>query len=93
MIDAAVAVEGLWVRSRRPGDTFRPLGLGGRKKLQDVFVDRKVPRDRRDRVPLVVDARDRIIWVAGFGPSDDARVTGSTQSVVTLRVKRLGDLG
>ncbi len=92
-LDAAAAADGLWVRSRRPGDAYRPLGLGGRKKLQDVFVDRKVPRDRRDQVPIVVDARDRIVWVAGFGPSDEARVTPATQSVVTLRVNRLGDLG
>ena len=93
-IDAQAAREGLWVRSRRPGDVFRPLGLGGRtKKLQDVFVDRKVPRDRRDQVPLVVDAEDRIVWVCGVGPSEDARVTGSTQSVVTLTVNRLGELG
>ncbi len=93
VVDAGVAADGLWVRSRKPGDTFRPLGLGRRRKLQDVFIDRKVPRDRRDAVPLVVDARDRIVWVAGLGPSDDARVTPATQSVVTLRVSRMGDLG
>jgi tRNA(Ile)-lysidine synthase len=93
VIDAAVAAEGLWIRQRRPGDTYRPFGLGRNKKLQDVFVDRKVPRDRRDRVPLVVDAHDRIVWVTGLGPADDVRVTESTQSVVTLKVRQLGDLG
>jgi tRNA(Ile)-lysidine synthase len=92
-VDAAVAAEGLWVRSRKPGDAYHPLGLGGRKKLQDVFVDRKVPRERRDHVPIVVDARDRIVWVAGLGPSDDARVTDRTQSVVTLRLRELGETG
>ncbi|MDO8943103.1 MAG: tRNA lysidine(34) synthetase TilS, partial [Desulfobacterales bacterium] len=93
VIDVSAAGGGLWVRSRRPGDTFEPLGLGRRRKLQDVFVDRKVPRHRRDHVPLVVDAEDRIVWVAGCGPSDGARVTETTQSVVTLIVKPLGDLG
>ena len=39
----------LVVRNRRPGDRFRPLGLGGQKKLQDFFVDRKVAREARDR--------------------------------------------
>ena len=47
----------LAVRNRRPGDRFRPLGAPGRRKVQDVFVDRKVPRNERDRVPIVVDAR------------------------------------
>jgi tRNA(Ile)-lysidine synthase len=93
VVDAVVAAEGLWVRSRKPGDTYRPFGLGRRKKLQDVFVDRKVPRDKRDQVPIIVDSCDHIVWVAGFGPSDDARVTESTQSVINLRVRRLGDLG
>src|SRR5207247_4062292 len=49
----------LAVRNRRPGDRFRPLGLQGQKKLQDFFVDRKVARQQRDLVPLVVDHQDR----------------------------------
>src|SRR5581483_925670 len=53
-----VGVDGaLAVRNRRPGDRFRPVGLGGRKKLQDEFVDRKIVRGERDSVPIVVDAR------------------------------------
>ena len=92
VIDAAAAA-GLAVRSRRPGDSIRPLGLAGRKKLQDVLVDRKVPRGERDRVPLVVDADDRILWVAGHVVSQDARVTASTRSVVVLKLIRNGEEG
>jgi len=92
-IDAAAAAGGLAVRSRRPGDSLRPLGLQGRKKLQDVLVDRKVPRNERDRVPLVVDAQDRILWVAGHVLSEDARVTDSTRSVVVLKLIRNGEEG
>jgi tRNA(Ile)-lysidine synthase len=81
----------LRVRNRRPGDRFRPFGLGGRtKKLQDYFVDRKVARQRRDVVPLVVDSRDRIVWVAGFDIDDTFRVTDSAQAVLILRLKLLG---
>ena len=92
-IDAAFADGGLAVRSRQPGDWIRPLGLRGRKKLQDVLVDRKVPRDDRDRVPLVVDARDRILWVGGHAVSQDARVTDRTRSVVVLKLIRNGEEG
>ena len=65
-----VAADGLRlplaVRSRQPGDRFRPLGMGGReKKLQDFLVDRKVAREERDSLPLVVDGADRIVWVVG----------------------------
>ena len=82
---------GQWrVRNRRPGDYFRPVGLGGRKKLQDYFVDRKVARHLRDGVPLVVDERDRIVWVAGFGIDEAFRVTDPAQAVIILRLKLLG---
>ena len=84
----------LTVRSWRPGDTFRPLGLGGRrKKLQDFFVDRKVPRDRRGTVPLVVDGRLGIVWVAGFSVSEGARMIDTDAGVVILKIVKTGGLG
>jgi tRNA(Ile)-lysidine synthase len=90
--DAAVGTE-LFVRTRRPGDRLAPVGLGGHKKLQDLFVDRKVPRMERDSVPLVVDGRDRIIWVAGHALSRDARVTAGTTSVLLFEIRRSGGQG
>lgn len=78
------------VRNRRPGDRFRPVGLDGRKKLQDFFVDRKVARARRDAVPLVVDAADRIVWVAGYGIDAAFRVTDPSQAVLIFKVRDLG---
>ena len=73
---SATALElPLAVRSRRPGDRFRPLGAPGGRKLQDFLVDRKVARQERDTVPLVVDGRDRIVWVVGQSVAEDFRVT------------------
>jgi tRNA(Ile)-lysidine synthase len=86
-----VVVEGrhlagpLVVRSRQPGDAFRPLGFHGRKTLQDFFVDAKVRRDARGRIPVVVDAEGRIIWVAGLSVAEDFRVTDRTNTVVILK--------
>ena len=80
----------LAVRNRRPGDRFRPIGLDGRKKLQDFFVDRKVARARRDAVPIVVDEMDRIVWVAGYGIDEAFRVTDPAQAVLILKLKALG---
>ena len=91
VVDAAAVPGALRVRSPRTGDAFRPLGLGGTKKLQDLFVDRKIARAERDRVPLVVDAADRIVWVAGHAASEDFRVTGPTGAVVILRLEALGE--
>jgi tRNA(Ile)-lysidine synthase len=68
--------------------------MEGHKKLQDFFVDRKVPRAERDGVPLVVDADGRIVWVAGYVVADEVRVTSTTTSVLLLhyRSQRSGGL-
>jgi tRNA(Ile)-lysidine synthase len=58
--------RGLEVRTRRPGDR-----VGGRRKLQDVFVDAKVPRADRDEWPVVV-AGEEVVAVPGM--VEDARV-------------------
>jgi tRNA(Ile)-lysidine synthase len=79
----------LSVRNRRPGDRFTPIGLPGRKKLQDFFVDRKVALRDRAAVPLVVDAADRIVWVAGYGIDEAFRVTNPAQAVVIFKVRRV----
>jgi tRNA(Ile)-lysidine synthase len=89
----AVALP-LAVRSRRRGDRLRPAGMGGRqKKLQDLFVDRKIARELRDSVPLVVDSDDRILWVVGQAVAEDFRVTAASQGVLLLKARRLGGLG
>ncbi len=75
----------LAVRNRRPGDRLR-MGPHGHRKLQDLLVDRKVPRTVRDRVPIVVDGTDRIVWVAGHALNWDFRVTDPAQGVVILRL-------
>ncbi len=88
VLDAEALGRHLTIRGWRPGDRVQPLGLGGRKKLQDVFVDRKVPRDERGLVPVVLDARARIAWVAGHVVGEPFRVTPSSASVVVLTLRR-----
>ena len=55
------AVPGLVVRTRRPGDRL----AGRRKKVQDLFVDAKVPKGERDAWPLVVSG-DEVVAVPGI---------------------------
>ena len=90
MVRADLCGGGLVVRNRRPGDRFRPVGVGGRKKLQDFFVDRKIARARRDAVPIVADENDRIVWVAGYEIDEAFRVTDRSQPVLLLKFKALG---
>lgn len=86
-IDAeAVQGDKLFVRNRRNGDRFKPLGMKGTKKLKDYFIDNKIPRHKRDSIPLVVD-RDNIIWVVEHQISQDYRVTRDTKRLLRLEIK------
>ncbi|MCK4802209.1 tRNA lysidine(34) synthetase TilS [bacterium] len=77
----------LLLRNRREGDRFRPFGLRGTKKLSDFFIDRKIPRRLRDRVPLLVEGED-ILWVVGIRRADKARITEDTKKILEVRVLR-----
>jgi tRNA(Ile)-lysidine synthetase-like protein len=88
VVDASAIGSHLIVRYRRPGDRLHPLGAPGRRKVQDVLVDRKVPRDDRDAVPIVTTVSGEIVWVAGEVLADPFRVTPLTKSVVVLTLRR-----
>ena len=83
LIDARVVRGDLRIRNARPGDRIRPFGMRGTKKLQDVFVDKKVPVSERALAAVVVD-NDRVLWVVGVVASETARVTDATEKVIRL---------
>lgn len=62
-----------WLRSRRPGDRFQPLGMVGFKKLQDFFIDSRIPRHHRDGIPLLLTERG-IAWVIGQRIAEWAKI-------------------
>ncbi len=71
------------VRSRRPGDRLRPLGAAGSRRLKQVLIDRRVPRSRRDRLPLLVVGTE-VAWVPGVTVAETCRLPreGSTGATV-----------
>jgi len=87
--DESALVLPLVVRSRRPGDRFEPLGLNGSKKVQDMFVDAKIPRSARDEWPLLADAEGTILWLPGLRRSRHALPDADTRT--TVRVVLSGD--
>ena len=78
----------LIVRNRRAGDVFSPLGLKGKKKLQDIFVDGKLDIDKRDSIPVIEDGK-KIVWVVGYRMSEEAKVTSSTKKIVMLNAREI----
>jgi len=84
--DAASLSSPLEVRGPRPGDRIWPLGAPGRRKLQDVFVDQRVPARLRAQVPVVVSG-ERIVWVAGLLSSEEGRIGPETKVIVRLSME------
>jgi len=86
----ARALDGakMTVRSPRPGDRIRPLGLGGSKKLQDVFVDAKVPKAARTDWP-VVEAAGTVLWVPGLARSESALIAGRSRARLIIEAERV----
>lgn len=84
LLDADACGDRLWLRRRRPGDRFQPLGLRRPKKLQDFLVDAHVPRTQRDALPLLCGERG-IAWVVGQRPAEWAKVTARTRRALRVR--------
>jgi tRNA(Ile)-lysidine synthase len=81
LFDAAALPTELCVRSPRAGDRVALLG-GPTRKLQDVLVDAKVPRESRPRVAVLAGDDGEIFWVAGLVRGRGAAVTPSTTMIV-----------
>lgn len=78
----------LYLRTRKPGDRFKPLGMDRSKKIKDFFIDTKIPRQERDRYPLVV-AGNEVVWVVGQRLSNDYKVTKETSKVLVIEVEEI----
>lgn len=57
------------VRTRRDGDFMYVKNMKGRKKINDIFIDSKVPSSKRDEYPIVTDSTGEIIWIPGIKKS------------------------
>ena len=53
----------LYIRNKKDGDIIEVKGLNGHKKVKEIFIENKVPKDIRDTYPLLVDSNDTILWI------------------------------
>ena len=74
------------LRTRRQGDYIVPLGMPGRKKLQDFFVDEKYPAEERDRTPLLCMGQEVLwaVWPSGGRVSENFKVEDDTERIISL---------
>jgi tRNA(Ile)-lysidine synthase len=79
----------LRLRTRRPGDRFRPRG-GGSKKLKAYLIDRKLPREQRDALLLLADASGQVLWIVGVAQSQAAADAEGSTRAWRIRVRTPG---
>ena len=71
------------MRQRLPGDSYEPLGLHGTTKLTDAFINRKIPREERDALPIVLVGR-RIAWCPRLPPAEAFRLSDDSLEALVL---------
>ncbi|MCX7920085.1 MAG: tRNA lysidine(34) synthetase TilS [bacterium] len=84
LLDADRIQFPLTLRTWQPGDIFFPLGMTGKKKLHDFFIDEKVPRTQRDKIPLIVAKNGDILWVVGKRINEKYKVTSGTKRILRI---------
>ena len=87
-VDADVVGNTAILRPRRPGDTFKPLGLAGHsQKINEFMINEKIPAAWRHRIPLFVSA-DQVLWVCGYRLDERARLHPTTQRILHLKFEQ-----
>ncbi|MCX8027098.1 MAG: tRNA lysidine(34) synthetase TilS [Thermodesulfovibrionales bacterium] len=76
----------LIIRHRNPGDFFYPSGFGKRKKVQDFFVDEKIPKDERDTVPILT-SNGNIVWIVGYRTDERYKIDKDAKRVLRFIIK------
>jgi len=83
--DYGKIMNSLVIRSRQSGDYIYLSGMRGKKKLKNYFIDKKIPKDKRDRIPVLADGNE-IIWILGYAINESYFVNDKTQQIIKIRM-------
>jgi tRNA(Ile)-lysidine synthase len=84
LFDQDHVLDELTIRSFRSGDRIRPLGMNGSRKVHDLFIDRKLPRERRRSWPLLTAKGGEILWIPGMARSRSALVNQASRRALLV---------
>lgn len=76
----------LRIRTRKPGDWFKPVGLSGSKKLKKYLIDSKIPRQERQKLAVLVTGDDQLVWLVGLRADERWLAGGDTQRALKLQL-------
>ncbi|MBI5182257.1 MAG: tRNA lysidine(34) synthetase TilS [Nitrospirae bacterium] len=78
----------LFIRGRREGDYFYPAGMKGRKKLKEFLIDHKIPRADRDKIPILINKNNDILWIMGLRMDERFKAREDTKRKLIVKVIR-----
>jgi tRNA(Ile)-lysidine synthase len=85
-VDSDKLIYPLTMRSWQQSDHFFPLGMKGRKKLSDFFINQKIPLHQKNAIPLLINGNDELIWVGGYRCDERYKVTDNTKKVTIFEL-------
>lgn len=88
LFDLGEIPDGLVARNVEPGDRMNPIGMMGHRKVKDIFMDARIPRNERTTFP-VVESEGEIVWLPGLARAGTARVGEGTRTVLRLVAHRV----
>jgi tRNA(Ile)-lysidine synthase len=86
--DADLVGDVITLRHWRPGDRFQPIGMAASVKLQDWFINQKIPAERRRELVVAASAEGAVFWVEGLRISERFKLTEATRRRLIWRWQR-----
>ncbi len=74
------------IRNKRYGDKFFPVNMQGVKKVKKYFIDKKIPKDQRNMIPLLVDGEENIICIIGLRLDNRVKIKKTTKKILYLKI-------
>jgi tRNA(Ile)-lysidine synthase len=79
--------DNISIRNRKDGDKIIPLGMNGNKKIKDLFIDMKIPKEERDKIPILC-FDEKVAWIIGIRISEEYKITNKSKNILKVVVQR-----
>lgn len=81
-LDSSTIALPLYIRNRKEGDYLEVKNLKGKKKVKELFIEAKIPLNKRNSYPLLVDSNDNILWVPNIKKSKFNTVKNQNYDII-----------
>jgi tRNA(Ile)-lysidine synthase len=84
-IDYDIIKDGLFLRTREPGDWITVDKKGSRQKLKSYFINEKIPRHKRDNILILADGKE-VVWVLGYRMNMKYHINSNTKRILEIKL-------